>query len=124
MPTYLTPVIGGTSQTVSMSIATATSSPTNGPHAGVYGAPLLERMVAPLAALLLGLLFCPVRVRRKLRKGILLLALSIGAIGACTGCSNSASFTPSYVATGTYTITVTGTAGSIVHSTTVTLTVK
>jgi hypothetical protein len=120
-PTYLTPVIGASDESFALAISTSASNAPNGPHAGLgIGAPL-GRIVAPLLALLLGVPFLPMRLRRRLRGVLLLLLLSICSAGVFTGCSNTANYTTAYAPPGIYTVTITGVAGTYSHSTNVVL---
>jgi hypothetical protein len=83
-----------------------------------------------LAPFTLALLLLPFagrmrRAARKLRRGVslaLLLLIGLGAAAGLTGCGYSSGFFGQ--AQQTYTVTVTGTSGALVHSTTVTLTVE
>jgi len=86
-----------------------------------------DRRLAPftLALLLLPFAGRMRRAARKLGRGLsltLLLLIGLGATVELTGCGYSSGFFGQ--AQQTYTVTVTGTSGALVHSTTVTLTVE
>ena len=78
--------------------------------------------------IVLALLLLPLGINRNLRKRLngrmlllfLLLAGTTAAMSGCGGSSNS----PSMQTAQTYTLTVTATSGTLVHSPTVTLTVQ
>jgi hypothetical protein len=123
-PTLLTPIIGAKPTNFSLAISTQTSNAPNGPHARSGDSPMSRHLAAPLLALLLGVPLCLIGARRKLRRAMFLFLLCICTSGLFTGCSNSESYTTALTPAGIYIITITGTAGTDIHTTTVTLVVQ
>ena len=131
-PAFVTPVIGGT-LTSTVSISTS-SSPYM--HAGVIGGNQtggLYSMLLPIPALgLLGsFLVESIRRRRSARRKWILglvssfaLFLLSAALLTASGCGYGTNYTASGTQRGTTTVLITGTSGSLSHSTPVTLTVQ
>jgi len=111
-PASITP--GNSSASSTLSIQTA--STTEAAHSRTFGLPLAVPALA-----ILGFFFLPGKRRRRWITLALLLFASLGAFTALTACGGGFSLTP---ASQTYTVTVTGTSGTDVQSTTVKLTVQ
>jgi hypothetical protein len=109
-PATVTPGSEGTSSTLTIQTATAIGAATG--HRWPLAAPALA---------LIGLFFVPGKRRRRwIALGVLLFA-SLGAVTVLSGCGGGFALTQS---SQTYTITVTGTSGTDVQTTTVQLTVQ
>ena len=81
-----------------------------------------SRRLGPVAFALLLLPFaCLKRHRKKPQRLLLWMLVALASFGAVSGCGEGGYFSQTEQ---TYTITVTGTSGSLVRSTTVTLTVE
>lgn len=131
-PGSVTPSAGkAASSTLTISGSSYTPPPVSPYSATLKGSPLHSRMMIAGSLFPIGLagLFPMLRRRRKGSKGIaicggalLMIAL---VLGGCSGSTNSSTPPPTPPVTpGTSMVTVTATSGSIVHTTTVALTVQ
>jgi hypothetical protein len=105
-----------------VTVVVATTPPNNTYQANEH-APWLKAMGGVSVA---GLLLLMIPRRRRFSAMLtlgLLAVLSLGTLAALTGCSGGSGNKYSGTAAGTYTLTVTGTAGSITQSQTITLTI-
>jgi YVTN family beta-propeller protein len=108
-PATVTPGSAGASSTFAVSVPKQSAAMRYGSKAPL----ILAVLLAPLALLR--------RTRSRPPRLLLWLLLTLTSIGVVTGCGAGGYFSESQQ---TYTITVTGTSGSVVHSTTATLTVE
>jgi hypothetical protein len=107
-PTIITPTAAGTTSTFSVSVPHQIAS-----H-GVSKTPFaLAILLLPLALLK--------RIRRAPPRLLLWLLLGLASAGAISGCGSGGYFNQPQQ---TYNVIVTGTSGTVTHSTTVTLTVQ
>ena len=120
-PASVTPGSGGASSTLTVATPTASAALAPEHQSGAFTS---KRGLASAAFLLFGCWGLRKR-RRAIRLLTLILVLTAGGIFTTlvTGCGGGFAL-PAQSTTKTYTITVTGTAGSVQHSTTVTLTVN
>jgi Bacterial Ig-like domain (group 3) len=108
-PTVVTPGAAGANTTLTVSVPQQSAAL----HTG-------RLMPAALALLLLPFAWLR-RSRGSPYRLLLWMLLALGSLGAVSGCGTGGYFSQPQQ---TYTITVTGTSGTLVHSTTVTLTVE
>jgi uncharacterized protein (TIGR03118 family) len=131
-PASVSPASGGTA-TSTMTIATSSSPYTPAVRMAKNSTGSIFAAVLPIPALgLLGLLIVGKASRQRLRgrkrlhyfTGGLALLIVVGALLAAGGCGYSANSTGNGTQRGTTTVMITGTSGSLSHSTSVTLTVQ
>ena len=108
-PATVTPGSAGASSTFTVSVPKQSAAMRYGSKTPL----VLAVLLAPLALLR--------RTRSRPPRLLLWLLLTLTSIGVVTGCGVGGYFSQTQQ---TYTITVTGTSGSLVHSTTATLTVE
>jgi Bacterial Ig-like domain (group 3)/MBG domain (YGX type) len=109
-PAAVTPGAAGANTTFTVSVPPQSSMASRG------------RRLGPVAFALLLLPFaCLKRYRRRPQRLLLWMLVALVSFGAVSGCGEGGYFSQTEQ---TYTITVTGTSGNLVHTTTVTLTVE
>jgi hypothetical protein len=108
-PAAVTPGATGTNTTFTVSVPKQSSMASRG------------RRLGPVAFALLLLPFAWLKRYRRRPQRLLVWMLGLASLGVVSGCGGSSQSSQSQQ---TYTITVTGTSGNLVHNTTVTLTVE
>jgi Beta-propeller repeat/Abnormal spindle-like microcephaly-assoc'd, ASPM-SPD-2-Hydin len=124
-PSSVTP--GATAASVTMTIATTASTSQALPRRSTNTYVALATWMQLQGLGLFGIVFAGSKRRSKKATMLVLLALVIGAallMTACAGGTGIAPQTSTGTATGSYTVSATGTSGSLKHSTSLTLTVQ
>jgi uncharacterized protein (TIGR03118 family) len=131
-PSSITPT-GGNAANATLTISASTPAPPTGPYnTSLKGGPHNNRMMIASSLFPLGLagLFPVWRRRRNVSRSIgicggsLSLLAFVLTLGGCSGASTAPSTPTNPVTPGASTLTVTATSGSIVHTTTIALTVQ
>ena len=114
-PSSITPGSSAAPSTLTVQTESATAAATPKSSA---------RLLAVPALAILGIFFLPGKKRRRWITLAVLAIASLGAFSALTACGGGFGLVVPESGAGTYTLTITGTSGSVQQSTTVQLTVQ